>query len=205
MATTTTTRRPAATKTAGTTTAGTKAATTKAAPTKAATTKAATTKAATTKAAPREATAPAARRPRAVAGVPLDVRVEDVRTALAEAAYAGVGLTDAALAIARDLPQRLEALRQQAPALLQELPTRARTEVADELEGARTALGDYTSRGRQVVGSIRDAAATRRALGQTEIARSQAKAAVTSIRKAVEQGQEVLEVATGRLGARRSA
>jgi hypothetical protein len=47
-------------------------------------------------------------------------------------------------------------------------------------------IGDLAIRGEKLVSGIQDSAYTKRAMGQTKIARSQVKAAGTSIRKAVD-------------------
>ncbi len=47
-------------------------------------------------------------------------------------------------------------------------------------------VGDLASRGERLFGSIRSSAYTRRAMDQSKIARSQVKAATTSVRKAVD-------------------
>jgi hypothetical protein len=151
----------------------------------------------------------------------------DVKTVVTDSAYAGVGAGDAAVASARDLAHRLEALRgldkdeaaqlvkanrAKAESLLKDVPVRAQALVKDVpgtartlAEASRKEFDTYAARGRKVVESITNAPATKKALAQTDTARTQVKGAVTSVRKAVEQGQVALEGAVDKIGVRRRA
>ncbi|MGI9017590.1 MAG: hypothetical protein ACR2HR_10895 [Euzebya sp.] len=144
----------------------------------------------------------------------------DVKAVVTDSAYATLGAGDYAVEIARVLPQRLETARKQraektaelvkvAPAKAQtfvkEAPAKLQAELNSSFETVRKEFDSYATRGRKVVKSITQAPATKRAMSQTDNARSQVKGAVTSIRKAVELGQNAIEGATGRIGNRRSA
>jgi hypothetical protein len=147
----------------------------------------------------------------------LDLSKVDVKAIASDTAYATVGAGDRAVEVVRDLPQKLETLRKQrvetfvkeTPArvetLAKDVPAKLQAEVNSNLQTVRKELQTYATRGRKVVESIRKADSTKKALEQTENARMQVKGAVTSIRKTVEQGQEAVEGAVGRIGARRSA
>ncbi|WP_370328335.1 hypothetical protein [Euzebya sp.] len=144
----------------------------------------------------------------------------DVRALVTNSAYATIGAGDLAVETARTLPKRLEAQRKaraeraqafvkeapiRAQALVKDAPTKLQAEWTHGYEAARKELDVYAARGRKLIDSIANAPQTKRALDQTETARSQVKGAVTSIRKAVEQGQEAAEGAVRRIGVRRSA
>lgn len=148
-----------------------------------------------------------------------DVKV-DVKAIATDTAYATVGVADRAVEVSRELPAKLEELRkaraEQAATFVKEAPVKAQTfvkdvptklqaELAKDLEAAKKELDGFAARGRKVVDSITKAPSTKKALSQTETARSQVKGAVTSIRKAVEQGQDAVEGAVERIGVRRSA
>lgn len=146
----------------------------------------------------------------------VEVNGAAVKDVVADSAYATLGAGDYAIAVARELPQRLENLGRQgarqatdlvktAPARTQGLVREARGEVNESLTTARDGFGGYAERGRKVVKSISQAASTKRAVEQTDTARSQVKGAVTSVRKALEQGQDAVGTAVGRIGRRRSA
>lgn len=60
--------------------------------------------------------------------------------------------------------------------------------------------GDLSARGQEVAQSIRTSAYTRRAMDQTKLARSQIKAATTSVRKAVDTASVAAREAAKKVG-----
>lgn len=142
----------------------------------------------------------------------LDLRDLDVKAALTDTAYATVGAGDLAISTARELPQRLVALRNEriaqikkAPTLVKEAPAKLQAELNDGIGTVRDEITSFATRGRKVAKSVSNSKSTKQALSQTETARSQVKGAVTSIRKALEQGQDAVGDAAQRIGVRRSA
>lgn len=142
------------------------------------------------------------------------VSTDDVKSIVTDSAYATVGAGDLAVSVARDLPGRLDTLRKEQATLVKEAPAKAQSfvkeapsklqnEINEQLSSVRGEVQTYATRGRKLVNSISDANATKKALSQTETARSQVKGAVTSIRKAVEQSQQAAQKAVSRLGNRR--
>lgn len=127
-----------------------------------------------------------------------------VRTLVRDGAYALLGVGDVAVGALRAAPARAQKLRTEAPKAAQAVPGRARelvttapTQARDRLEAAGRSAGrqldGFTRRGRSVVESIGAATPTRRAFTQVDNARTQVKAATTSLRRAV--GRSVTAVA----------
>lgn len=138
-----------------------------------------------------------------------DGPVAEGRGAAGEAAYALVGLaTDAlqlaneAMELARSLPSRAQDRREQVRGL-----TARREELEETIRGIRrsaeTHLDEKADRGRDVAQRITGDDRVRRVVDQAETARSQIKAAITSIRRtgsgalgsAVEAGRNRADVA----------
>lgn len=139
-----------------------------------------------------------------------------VKDVVTDSAFATLGASDYAIAVARELPQRLETLSREraqqatdlvkdAPGIVKNAPAKLQGEINDTLASARNEFIDYADRGRKVVKSITQAASTKRAIEQTDTARSQVKGAVTSLRKAVAQSEDAAGVAVGRIGRRRTS
>jgi len=138
-----------------------------------------------------------------------------VKTVVVDSAYATVGLTDTAVAVLKSLPAKAAELREEAPVTLKSLRDQAPRQLTDRLhavseqgkatvEGLRHAteqqLDSYATRGRTVVDKVRGSAATKKALEQSRIARSQVKAAATSVRKAVGASADAVESAAEKAG-----
>lgn len=135
-----------------------------------------------------------------------------VRDLVVDSAYATIGLTDSAVAVLKTLPLKAAELREEAPVIVKTAPKQATERVqAVAAQGKAVAaefrtqadqrLGTLAARGREVVGKVQNSAATKRALDQSRIARSQVKAAATSVRKAVGAGVQAAEVAADKVGA----
>lgn len=134
-----------------------------------------------------------------------------VRDLVVDSAYATIGLTDSAVAVLKTLPLKAAELREEAPVIVKTAPKQATERVqAVAAQGKAVAaefrtqadqrLGTLAARGREVVGKVQNSAATKRALDQSRIARSQVKAAATSVRKAVGAGVQAAEVAADKVG-----
>lgn len=124
-----------------------------------------------------------------------------LRELVVDSAYATLGAGDTAVGFARSLneraveaPKRLGNLREQAPKT-------ART-VRDQ---AAKEFDDLANRGRNLVDSVRGSRASRETIDQTRTARSQAKAAATSARKAADAQTDAVEEAAQRVGTAGSA
>lgn len=126
-----------------------------------------------------------------------------LQSVVTDGAYATVGLGDAAVEVCRTLPERVKDAPVQIRSLSTSAPQRIRGAYRSALDLTGTALAAYATRGRKVLDAIEGQAATKRALDQTKVARSQIKGATTSVRKAVAQGTNALEAAASKLGARR--
>lgn len=128
------------------------------------------------------------------------------RALVSDGAYAAVGLGDTAVEILRTLPEQLTKLRTEGPKVVEGVELRLATpaELRSLVETARaeaaTEFDALASRGRTVVTSISNAAATKRAFDQTRIAQTQLKGAITSVRRAVEQAADAVETAAGKVG-----
>ena len=122
-----------------------------------------------------------------------------------DGAYATLGLGDVAVEVVRTLPERVQSLREvaeDAPTQLLATPQRLAAAYQAALDATGSALADAASRGRRVLEVLERQPATKRAIAQTRVARSQVKGATTSVRRAIEQGAEALEAGASRLGAR---
>jgi len=93
-------------------------------------------------------------------------------------AYAWIGASDLAVSTLRGLSERFARMSSD-PKAVQDLTEGL---AADMIKR----IGELASRGEKVVAGIQDSAYTKRAMGQTQVARSQVKAARTSILKAVD-------------------
>ncbi len=116
--------------------------------------------------------------------------------------YAAVGVGDLAVSKARKAPIALDFSQ-----LRKELP-KSWTEVRSGAEKAATVTvsritGGYQNlvvRGEKTVKSIRNSAPTKRAVQQTKTAKSQSKAATTSVKKAAEATVEATKEASQKVG-----
>lgn len=143
----------------------------------------------------------------------------NVKTVVLDSAYATVGLTETAVALLKAFPEKapgtVKALREEAPVRVKNLSSQAPQQVAERFQSltgqsrarvldlrteAEKQLDTYAGRGREVVGKVLGSATTKRALDQTRVARSQVKAAATSVRKAVGASADAAEHAAERIG-----
>ena len=120
---------------------------------------------------------------------------------LRDGGYATIGATDAAVAYVRRLGERAEQMRSDLPDL-KALRDRAELyaslrELSSTVEQRFDALA---GRGREVVESLQNNGPTRSAVAQARVARSQVKAAVTSVRRAGAAGGEAAEQAAATVG-----
>jgi hypothetical protein len=138
-----------------------------------------------------------------------------VRAFVSDGAYAALGVGDTAAGVLKGLPGQVGRIRKEAPKTVEtsvkDVEQRVRnlwTETPDELkarlDAARKEAGKefdaYARRGRSVVEAVRGSAATRRAVEQSKVARSQVKAATTSVRRAFGQSMEAVEAAADKVG-----
>lgn len=147
------------------------------------------------------------------------VQERTVKNIVIDTAYATVGLTDTAVEVLKSLPAKAAELREEAPVRVKTLSTTLTTEApkqvtarfqavttqskatVTELRGqVESSIGSYADRGREVLGKVQNSAATKRALEQSRVARSQVKAAATSVRKAVGATADAAESAADKAG-----
>jgi hypothetical protein len=130
-----------------------------------------------------------------------------VTSLVTESAYATVGAGDRAAAFLRglndvrvDVPQRLVSLREQAPKLARDLRKQTVSTI-EELRGqARAEFDALAERGRKRVQSVRRSSKVSEATEQVRSARSQVKAAATSVSRAVETNVEAATKLVGQAG-----
>ena len=142
-----------------------------------------------------------------------------IRSLLADSAYATIGAGGAAIEFVRsidrvraeqarnlgkDTPNQLRQLREQSVAgarsaidngvtSVRTLREQATKELDTLREQATKEFDDLAKRGRGLVGSVRDSAAVRQAVGQTRTARSRVKAAGTSVGRAAEDTAKAVD------------
>ena len=136
-----------------------------------------------------------------------------------DGAYAALGVGDTAVGALKGVPGQVERLRRETPRTVEtrvrDVERRVKTlwaetpqELKARLEAARksaeTEFDAYAKRGRSVASSITRSPATRRALAQARTARSQVKAAATSVRKALGESAEAVETAAEKVGEEQS-
>jgi hypothetical protein len=142
-----------------------------------------------------------------------------IRSLLADSAYATIGAGGAAIEFVRsidrvraeqardlgkDAPNQLRQLREQSVASarsaidngvtsVRTLREQATKELDTLREQATKEFDGLAKRGRGLVGSVRDSAAVRQAVGQTRTARSRVKAAGTSVGRATEDTAKAVD------------
>jgi Rho termination factor, N-terminal domain len=131
-----------------------------------------------------------------------------IRSLLADSAYATIGAGGAAIEFVRsidrtragqarnlgkDAPKQLRQLREQGVASARSAIDGSVTGVRTLREQATKEFDDLAKRGRGLVGSVRDSAAVRQAVGQTRTARSRVKAAGTSVGRAAEDTAKAVD------------
>lgn len=109
-----------------------------------------------------------------------------VRTIVLDGAYVAVGLGDTAVAFARTLPTKVTELTNEGPRKVEINLTTLRSRTEREFD-------TLAERGRNIVKTAQRNGSTKQALDSTRVARSQVKAASTSIRKAMFAGANAVE------------
>lgn len=137
-----------------------------------------------------------------------------VRSFVTDTAYATVGLGDTAVGLVRSLnhravaaPKRIVDLRRDAPKAARSLREQGTANVRKLREQALEEFEELSTRGRNVVGSVRGSSSTREGVDRARTAKSQVKAAATSVGRAVKSQTEAIEDAAetvGRPAAQRS-
>lgn len=133
--------------------------------------------------------------------------VDNARTAgrstaslLRDSGYATIGVTDAAVSYVRSVGTRANEARGTLRSM--KLPTP--TDVTETLRGLGADVEEQfeslAGRGREVVGSLQGGRATQTAAERTRVARSQVRAAATSVQRAGEATAEAVDEAADRLG-----
>jgi hypothetical protein len=138
-----------------------------------------------------------------------------VRTFVTDSAYAALGVGDTAVGILKGIPGQVERFRKETPksvetgvkdvehrvrSLWTDTPEELRSRLEAVRKDAEKEFDAYAERGRSVYESVRRSAPTRRAVEQSKAARSQVKAATTSVRKALGQSVEAVEAAADKIG-----
>jgi hypothetical protein len=121
---------------------------------------------------------------------------------LRDGGYATVGATDAAVAYARRLGARATEVRDELHGLRLPDPRTVTKSIRGFGAEVEQQFETYASRGREVVASLQRGRAARTATGRADVARSQARAAATSVRRAGEAAGEAVEDAADQVGAR---
>ena len=114
----------------------------------------------------------------------------NVRTIMRDSAYATLGVGDLAVSVVRNLNQKAAELRAEAPRNLKtgvdprELATRLERRAEQIRTGATKEFDRLSDRGRGLLEGVQRSSSTKKAVDQVGVARSQVKAATTSIAKA---------------------
>lgn len=130
-----------------------------------------------------------------------------IRSVVTDTAYATVGLGDTAVGFVRSLnqravqtPQRVIGLRREAPKAVRTLREQSATNARKLRDQAAGEFDELTVRGRTLVGSVRSNRSTQESVDRARTARSQVKAAVTSVGRAVKTQTEALDDAVDAVG-----
>lgn len=133
--------------------------------------------------------------------------VDNARTAgrtgvslLRDGGYATIGATDAAVSYVRSVGTRANEARGTLRSM--KLPTPA--DMTETLRGLGAEVDrqfeSLAGRGREVVGTLQGGSAAQTAAERTHVARSQVKAAATSVQRAGEAAAEAVDEAADRIG-----
>lgn len=130
-----------------------------------------------------------------------------LRSVIADTAYATVGLGDTAVGFVKSLnqravstPKRIIDLRHEAPSAARNLREQSAANARKLRDQATEEFEELSTRGRNVVGSVRSNRSTREGIDRARTAKSQVKAAATSVTRAVKTQAEALEDAAGTVG-----
>lgn len=130
-----------------------------------------------------------------------------IRSVVTDTAYATVGLGDTAVGFVRSLnkraaqtPQRIIGLPREAPKAVRTVREQSAANARKLREQAAEEFDELTTRGRTLVGSVRSNRSTKESVDRARTARSQVKAAVTSVGRAVKTQTEALDDAVDAVG-----
>lgn len=125
-----------------------------------------------------------------------------LRAVVTDGVYAALGATDNAVEVLRTLPAKVNGLRTDVPAF-DELPKELQGRLSALRTDAEREFDALAQRGRTVVGTLSSSAVTKRAVEQSRVARTQVKAAVTSVRRAVDSSVDAAESVASKVGVKR--
>lgn len=129
-----------------------------------------------------------------------------LRTILRNSAYATVGAGDLAVSVLRDLNKKAAEVRAEAPDQLRaqvdvrQFPARIEAGVERVRVDATREFDRLSARGRELVESIQRSSTTRKAFDQIGTARSQVKAAATSVTRAGRLAGDAVEETVEKVG-----
>ena len=129
-----------------------------------------------------------------------------LRTILRNSAYATVGAGDLAVSVLRDLNKKAAEVRAEAPDQLKaqvdvrQFPARIEAGVERVRVDATREFDRLSARGRELVESIQRSSTTRKAVDQIGTARSQVKAAATSVTRAGKLATDAVEETAEKVG-----
>jgi hypothetical protein len=119
---------------------------------------------------------------------------------LRDSGYATIGATDAAVSYVRQLGVKASELRGTVRSLTMPAPTDVSSSLRELGDGVEQQFEALAGRGRELVASLQRSQATQEATERARIARTQVKAAATSIRRAGDVATHVVEEAAGEVG-----
>lgn len=129
-----------------------------------------------------------------------------LRTVLRNSAYATVGAGDLAVSVLRDLNKKAAEVRAEAPEHfraqvdVRQFPARIEAGVERVRVDATREFDRLSARGRELVESIQRSSTTRKAVDQIGTARSQVKAAATSVTRAGKLATDAVEETAEKVG-----
>lgn len=129
-----------------------------------------------------------------------------LRTILRNSAYATVGAGDLAVSVLRDLNKKAAEVRAEAPDQVKaqvdvrQFPARIEAGVERVRDDATREFDRLSARGRELVESIQRSSTTRKAFDQIGTARSQVKAAATSVTRAGKLAGDAVEESAEKIG-----
>jgi hypothetical protein len=121
---------------------------------------------------------------------------------LRDSGYATIGATDAAVTYVRTVGTKANEAGATLRSLKLPKPTDVTATLRDLGAGVEEQFEALAGRGREVVGTLQGSRATREAVDRTRTARSQVKAATTSVRRAGEATTAAVDEAADRVGER---
>ncbi|CAN5848879.1 hypothetical protein BH23ACT10_BH23ACT10_15830 [soil metagenome] len=119
---------------------------------------------------------------------------------LRDSGYATIGATDAAVSYVRQLGTKANELRGGLRALKLPAPTEVSSSLRDLSDDVEQQFESLAGRGRELVASLQGNRATQTATDRVGVARSQVKAAATSVRRAGDAATDAVEEAASEVG-----